>query len=376
MAVHNSYNGTQNTFSQTIRVLSALSKLDPSEQVVYTSTMNAAANVLVSPKRKPISQSSRGTSSPSPGAKQRAKSPIDVGLVWDEEGLINGTGFTCPICHRLNIGLKICISCDQRCYGCFKKGHFLKRCYKLHPKVNTIIPSISNPSNLITTPNPTNSDTLTNLTSNTSNIANNKKRIAIELPKKIIYNSFKQLSPNRNRLLTRSPINNIKLTPTKGCFNQKNIITSPKKVAFDTRLSIVCGFDSRDNAASLSNKASEKILPLKFNFNKSTNKSISEKGERTKIRPVNLKLVSKPTNNETTVHKPELFLNTLFNNLNREIRDEYINLSESEIADINDLNNITETNSKHNQTDNYINPSIEKDKEDIICIYIYRGRNK
>ncbi|CAF2065602.1 unnamed protein product, partial [Rotaria magnacalcarata] len=362
LAVHNSYTGTQNTFSQTIRVLSALSKFDPSEQVVYTSTMNAATNALVSPKRKTTSQSSRGTSSPSPGAKQRAKSPIDVGLVWDEEGLINGTGFTCPICQRLNIGLKICISCDQRCYGCYKKGHFLKRCYKLHPKVNTM----SNPFNQITTPNPTNFDALTNLTSNTGNTANNKKRIAIEVPKKIIYNSFKQLSPNRNRLLTRSPINNIKLTPTKGCFNQKNIITSPKKVAFDTRLSIVCGFDSRDNAASLSNKASEKILPLKFNFNKSTNKSISEKGERTKIRPINLKLVSKQTNNETTVPKPELFLNTLFNNLNREIRDEYINLSESEIADINDLNNITEINSKHNQTDNYINPSIEKNKEDII----------
>ncbi|CAF2070769.1 unnamed protein product, partial [Rotaria magnacalcarata] len=81
LAVHNSYTGTQNTFSQTIRVLSALSKFDPSEQVVYTSTMNAATNALVSPKRKTISQSSRGTSSPSPGAKQRAKSPIDVGLV-------------------------------------------------------------------------------------------------------------------------------------------------------------------------------------------------------------------------------------------------------------------------------------------------------
>ncbi|CAF2044347.1 unnamed protein product [Rotaria magnacalcarata] len=155
-------------------------------------------------------------------------------------------------------------------------------------------------------------------------------------------------------LITRNPISNIKLLSTKSCFNQNNI-PSNKKVAFDTKLSIVCGFDSRDNAAALSKKASEKILPLKYKFNKINSKAISEKGDRTKTRPVYVKTIPTNTPSGLTVKQSEIYLNTLFNNLNKEIRDEYIDLTESEISEINELNSITERNSKYNQADTFIN---------------------
>ncbi|CAF4183934.1 unnamed protein product, partial [Rotaria magnacalcarata] len=349
LALCNSYAGTPNTFSQTIRVLETLTKHENRDQLVYTSTMTAAANPLVSPLKK--LNISKGTKSPSPGSRLRSKSPVDTGFVWDEEGLKNGTGFTCPTCQRVNIGFKMCISCTQRCFGCYKTGHFQKTCYRIHPKVNKSINKISTPSNQLTTSCTTNSDKITSCIPNKINtpiipIENKRKRV--------IYNTFKTLSPKHNRLITRNPISNIKLLPTKSCFNQNNI-PSNKKVAFDTKLSIVCGFDSRDNAAALSKKASEKILPLKYKFNKINSKAISEKGDRTKTRPVYVKTIPTNTPSGLTVKQSEIYLNTLFNNLNKEIRDEYIDLTESEISEINELNSITERNSKYNQADTFIN---------------------
>ncbi|CAF4584017.1 unnamed protein product, partial [Rotaria magnacalcarata] len=75
------------------------------------------------------------------------------------------------------------------------------------------------------------------------------------------------------------------------------------------------------------------MLPLKFKFNKATSKAISEKGDRTKTRPIHVKTISADTPNGLTVKQSEIYLNTLFNNLNGEIRDEYNNMTESEILE-------------------------------------------